>query len=183
MNHEPLKELLLQSLEYERVAVRICDAALTCVGDRAVRKELHKQGRESQKHERVLCGLLVKLRIDPNEETPGRSTIRRWGSALVQVIQRAQYGTHPAATELVVCECVLLATVKGTPDWNLLRLCAPHAMEAVTEALSGPVAPAKEQAKRLSTSSLTSKMKPFSGSPDPRPLAAAPNSLEDYTKH
>jgi hypothetical protein len=183
MNQEQLKELLLQSLEYERLAVYICEAALSCVGDRAVRKELYKQGRESQKHERVLCGLLVKLRIDPNEETRGRSTIRRWGSALVQVIQRAQYDTSPAATELIVYECVLLATVKGTPDWMLLRLCAPHVMDAVTEALNEPVAPAKEQAKRLSTCSLASKMRPVSGSLDPQPLGAAPISLEYYTKH
>jgi rubrerythrin len=119
-----MTELLLQSLEHEKGGVQVYETALKCVVNRDLRGEWEGYLDETREHVRVLTDVLVALKIDPYQETPGRQVVRYLGSSLVQAMQMALTASPKEAAELVACECVTLAETKDHLDWELIGKCA-----------------------------------------------------------
>ena len=124
MNTDQMTELLLQSLEHEKGGVQVYETALKCVVNRDLRGEWEGYLDETREHVRVLTDVLVALKIDPYQETPGRQVVRYLGSSLVQAMQMALTASPKEAAELVACECVTLAETKDHLDWELIGKCA-----------------------------------------------------------
>ncbi len=124
MNIDQMNELLLQSLEHEKGGVQIYETALKCVVNNDLRGEWEGYLDETREHVRVLTDVLVTLKIDPYQETPGRQVVRYLGSSLVQAMQMALTSSPKEAAELVACECVTLAETKDHLDWELIGKCA-----------------------------------------------------------
>ena len=124
MAAQQLSELLLQSLEHEKGGVVVYKTALKCVVKPDLRSEWERYLEETRKHERVLTAVCERLRIDPNEETPGRKIVRHLGLALVQAMELALNAGNADAAQLVACECVVLAETKDHLDWQLIGKCA-----------------------------------------------------------
>lgn len=128
-------ELLLQSLEHEKGGVQVYETALKCVVNPDLREEWERYLSETQRHVRVVTDLLVKLKLDPYTETPGRQVVRYLGSALVQAMQMALTSGPAEAAELVACECVVHAETKDHLDWELIGKCADKASGPERDAL------------------------------------------------
>jgi hypothetical protein len=52
--------------------------------------------------------------------TPGCQIVQENGKALLKGIQMAQSAGDPAATEIVACECIVLAETKDHANWELI---------------------------------------------------------------
>jgi rubrerythrin len=126
MKPAQIKELLLQSLEHERGGIQVYETALRCVVNDDLREEWEKYLDQTRNHERILVGVLVGLKLDPEEPSPGRAVVKFLGTALVQAMQSALETGNPAAAELVACECVTLAETKDHADWELISKVAEH---------------------------------------------------------
>jgi rubrerythrin len=126
MKPAQIKELLLQSLEHERGGIQVYETALRCVVNDDLREEWEKYLDQTRNHERILVGVLVGLKLDPEEPSPGRAVVKFLGTALVQAMQSALEAGNPAAAELVACECVTLAETKDHADWELISKVAEH---------------------------------------------------------
>ena len=66
----------------------------------------------------------MQLGLDPDEMTPGRKIVQQNGKALAIAMKTALAASDPVATELVACECVVLAETKDHFDWELIGECA-----------------------------------------------------------
>jgi hypothetical protein len=77
----------------------------------------------------VLTGVLEKLGLNPDQETPGRTVVRYSGLSLVKTIRIAQAAGKPAAAQIVAAECVVLAETKDHMNWQLIG--------AASDSLSG----------------------------------------------
>jgi len=64
--------------------------------------------------------VLIKLGLDPNEETPGREVVRNIGEALVSSMQLALSEGDRGAAQLVAAEAVVLAETKDHQNWHLI---------------------------------------------------------------
>jgi rubrerythrin len=120
MKSAQLKELLLQSVEHERGGVQVYRVALECAVNRDLKEEWKKYLRQTEKHVQVLQDACRALKLDPDEETPGREVVRGTGVALVRAMEMALKAGDAAAAQLVACECVVLAETKDHLDWELL---------------------------------------------------------------
>ena len=123
-NAAQMKELLLQSLEHEKGGVLVYQTALECVRNKDLKKEWTKYFEQTQNHVQVLTSTCASLGLDPKEMTPGRQIVKHNGTALVKAMKMALAAGNPAATELVACECVVLAETKDHFDWELIGQCA-----------------------------------------------------------
>jgi rubrerythrin len=119
-----LKELLLQSLEHERGGVLVYQTALECVVNHDLRKEWAKYLEQTARHVEILSGVCASLSLDPGEVTPGCKVVHHTGKSLVMAMKMALAEGDPSATELVACECVVLAETKDHADWELIGQCA-----------------------------------------------------------
>lgn len=115
-----VKELLLQSLEHEKGGVKIYEAAVGAAKSQELAEEWRRYLSETKKHVAALEKACVALGLDPAEETPGRLIVRNLGASLAGAIETALAGGDPMASELVACECVVLAETKDHLDWTLL---------------------------------------------------------------
>ena len=122
MNANGLEQLLLQSLEHERVAVEVYRAALHCVLNEALREEWEQYLAETRSHVDVLSDLCGELQVDITKDTVGRAAVRRIGSALLASIEQGWVDGDRRAAQIVACECVVLIEVKDHLNWTLLRL-------------------------------------------------------------
>ena len=86
MNRDQVTELLLQSLEHERGGVHVYETALKCVNNHELKKEFEKYLNQTRNHGRILLDICAKLKIDPEQDSAGRSIVRSMGLALVHAI-------------------------------------------------------------------------------------------------
>ena len=120
MNRDQVTELLLQSLEHERGGVHVYETALKCVNNHELKKEFEKYLNQTRNHGRILLDICAKLKIDPEQDSAGRSIVRSMGLALVHAMQSALKAGEPEAAQIVACECVVLAETKDHLDWELI---------------------------------------------------------------
>jgi rubrerythrin len=124
LDNKQLQELLLQALEHERGGVKVYETALKAALNDDLRKEWTEYLSQTRKHVQILEGVLGKLEVDAERQTPGREIVRALGQSLVEAMTKAQQGGNPAAAQLVACECVVIAETKDHLDWELLGKCA-----------------------------------------------------------
>jgi ferritin-like metal-binding protein YciE len=124
-----IAELLLQSLEHEKGGTQVYTTALKCVQNEELREEWEKYLEQTERHVEVLSAVCGSLRLDIDQDTPGRQVVRHMGQSLVQAMEMARKAGDAAAAELVACECVVLAETKDHLDWQLIGQCAEKALK------------------------------------------------------
>jgi hypothetical protein len=132
MKSDQVKELLLQSLEHERGGVKVYEQALQCTVDKGLAEEWSRYLDETRTHVEALEKICAAMKLDPEQETPGREVVRVTGKALVDAMANALQKAGKDAAQLVACECVVLAETKDHLDWELLG--------EVSKQLKGPAA-------------------------------------------
>ncbi|HEV7643530.1 MAG TPA: hypothetical protein VGO50_06240 [Pyrinomonadaceae bacterium] len=120
MKKEQVNELLYQALETELGGVQIYTTALTCVQNKDLKEEWEKYLEQTQTHVEIVRGVIESMKLDPEEETPGRKVVRHIGESLVKAMEMAKEAGEPAAAELVAAECVVLAETKDHANWELI---------------------------------------------------------------
>ena len=120
MKDEQVRELLYQALETELGGVEVYTNALQCVENEELQEEWEKYLEQTQNHVQVMQDVLIKLGLDPNEETPGREVVRNIGEALVSSMQLALSEGDRGAAQLVAAEAVVLAETKDHQNWHLI---------------------------------------------------------------
>jgi rubrerythrin len=125
LDMQQLKELLLQSLEHERAGVDVYEAAIRCAISADLKQQWSQYLKQTRSHVQILEGVLRKLEVDVEQQSPGRAIVRGLGSALVAAMEQAKTaGGNPAAAQIVACECIVLAETKDHLNWELLTRCA-----------------------------------------------------------
>lgn len=119
-----LKELLLQSLEHERAGVDVYETAIRCAVSEDLKHQWSQYLEQTHSHVEILQGVLRKLEIDAEQQSPGRGIVRSLGNALVMAMETAKAAGDPAAAQIVACECIVLAETKDHMNWELLTKCA-----------------------------------------------------------
>jgi rubrerythrin len=120
MKDEQVRELLYQALETELGGVQIYTTALRCVENDELKEEWEEYLEQTQNHVKIVEGVITKLGLDPNEETPGRKVVRHIGEALVESMEMALEEGEPGAAQLVATEAVVLAETKDHHNWHLI---------------------------------------------------------------
>jgi len=120
MKDEQVRELLYQSLETEIGGVQIYTTAIRCAENDELKEEWEKYLEQTQNHVTIMEGVIKKLGLNPDEETPGRKVVRHIGEALVQSMEMALEEGEPGAAQLVATEAVVLAETKDHHNWHLI---------------------------------------------------------------
>jgi hypothetical protein len=120
MKEEHLRELLYQALETEVGGVQVYETALRCAVNEALKEEWQEYLDQTKTHEKILLEVFEKLKLDPDEETPGRLVVRHIGESLVSAMEKALKAGKPEAAQLVAGECIVLAETKDHLNWELL---------------------------------------------------------------
>jgi hypothetical protein len=111
-----------------------------------VKKEGEEYHQQTQNHVRVVLGVMQKLGIDPDQDTPGREVVRHIGESLVAAMAMAlDNAPEREATEIVACECVVLAETKDHLSWELIHEVAEKAKDQSREALKAAYEEIEEQ--------------------------------------
>ncbi|MEP6678011.1 MAG: hypothetical protein ABJB78_01845 [Betaproteobacteria bacterium] len=124
MNKQQLVELLLQSLEHEKVGVEVYENALQCAVLPDLQEEWGKYLDQTKTRVQILEQVCDQFGLDTTRQSPGRDVVRSIGRTLVDAMQRAPAAGDPEAAQLVACECVVIAETKDHLDWELLGKCA-----------------------------------------------------------
>jgi rubrerythrin len=119
LGHVPM-DLLYQALETEKGGVQIYSTALRCANNADLKEEWNEYLEQTRTHVQVLTGILGKLGLDPDAETPGRKVVRYIGTSLVKAMELALRCADPNAAEIVAAECVVLAETKDHLNWELI---------------------------------------------------------------
>jgi hypothetical protein len=120
-----LKELLLQSLEHERAGVEVYETAIRCAVSEDLKQQWSQYLEQTRLHVEILQGVLHRLEIDAEQQSPGRRIVRSLGNALVMAMETAKAaGGDPTAAQIVACECIVLAETKDHMNWELMTKCA-----------------------------------------------------------
>src|SRR6185295_17506487 len=90
---------------------------------------------QTKSHVQVVAGVLRKMNLDAEAETPGRKIVRHIGEALVKAMEMALRGPDLRAAQLVAAECVTLAETKDHLNWELIGELAKHSTGAAHKAL------------------------------------------------
>lgn len=143
--NQQLHELLLQSLETEMGGVQVYQTALRCVINEDLKAEWEEYLDQTTRHVEVMHELFEKFGLDPEQVTPGRKVVRHIGESLVAAMEIAIRSGTPEATELVACECVVLAETKDHANWELLSQCAEKAKGEEAKALKEACEEVEEQ--------------------------------------
>jgi len=137
MIHEgPLRELVLQALETERVNVEVYETAVQCAVRPDLRREWQQFLAETREHVDRALELCEALGLDPEAQTAGRAVVRHIGASLVEAMRQARRAGERAAAERVACECVVHAETKGHLNWELLQELARHTRGPARAALA-----------------------------------------------
>jgi len=120
MKDEQVRELLYQAYETELGGVEVYTTALQCVENDELKEEWEEYLGQTKNHVEIVKGVLTKLGLNPDEETPGRKVVRHIGEALVQAMQMALDEGEPGAAQLVATEAVVLAETKDHQNWHLI---------------------------------------------------------------
>ena len=136
MKDEQVRELLYQALETELGGVQVYTTALRCVENDELKEEWEEYLGQTQNHVKIVEGVITKLGLDPNEETPGRQVVRTIGEALVKAMEMALEQGEPGAAQLVATEAVVLAETKDHHNWHLIGEVAKKAKGEVAKLLT-----------------------------------------------
>jgi rubrerythrin len=120
MKDEQVRELLYQALETELGGVEVYTNALQCVENDELKEEWEKYLEQTRNHVQIVRDVLIKLGLDPNEETLGREVVRNIGESLVSSMQLALSEGDRGAAQLVAAEAVVLAETKDHQNWHLI---------------------------------------------------------------
>ena len=120
MNDEQVRNLLYEALETELGGVQVYTTALRCVENDDLKEEWEEYLEQTQNHVKVVEDALMKLDLDPNEETPGRKVVRHIGESLVEAMEMALAEGEPGQPQLVAAECVIHAETKDHQNWHLI---------------------------------------------------------------
>ena len=135
MKNEQLNHLLDEALETEIGGVQVYENAIQCAVNDELKEERQKYLGQTQKHEQIVRGVLVKFGLDPEAETPGRKVVRHIGESLVKAMQMALESGEPEAAEVVAAECIVLAETKDHLNWQLIGEAAKKAAGEKAKAL------------------------------------------------
>jgi hypothetical protein len=138
MHQAQVHELLYQALEAELGGIHVYQTALQCTVNANLKQEWQKYLDQTETHAEVLRELFATLKLNPDQETPGRQVVRHLGQALVTAMEMALAAGNPEAAQLVAAECVVTAETKDHLNWELLS--------EVAEALKGTAGKAVQAA-------------------------------------
>jgi hypothetical protein len=124
LDKDQLHALLYEALETEKGGVLVYQAALVCAINKDLTQEWEKYLDQTRNHVTVLIGVLKKLGLNPDQDTPGRNVVRHSGQSLVKTMQIAILAGKPDAAEIVAAECVVQAETKDHMNWELIGLAA-----------------------------------------------------------
>ena len=124
MNKDQMHEVLFEALETEKGGVHIYETALRCVLNEDLKKEWEEYLEQTENHVMVLIGVLKKLGLNPDQDTPGRQVVRHSGESLIKTMEIALMAGKPQAAQIVAAECVMLAETKDHANWSLIGLIA-----------------------------------------------------------
>jgi rubrerythrin len=133
---EQLNELIYQMLETERGGIQVYETALRCVVNNELKEEWEEYLEQTKNHERIVLGLMEKLGLDPEQETPGRGVVRHIGESLVEAMEMARTNGPAEAAQLVACESVVQAETKDHLNWELLHEASEKAKGEQKKALT-----------------------------------------------
>jgi hypothetical protein len=119
-----LQALLLESLEHERGGVKVYEAAIRCATSEDLKHEWSNYLEQTHTHVQILEQVLRTFEVDPEQPSSGREIVRSLGDALVAAMGKAMAAGNTTATQIVACECVVLAETKDHMNWELLTKCA-----------------------------------------------------------
>lgn len=146
VKNEQVTELLYQALETEMGGVKVYETALKCAVNPDLKKEWEEYFEQTQNHVQIVLGVMEKLGMDPETETPGREVVRRIGESLVEAMEMAlENAPQPEAAEIVACECVVLAETKDHLNWELIHEVAQKTKGPAREALKDAYEEVEEQ--------------------------------------
>lgn len=126
MNKDQMHAFLYEALETEKGGVQIYETALRCVLNEDLKKEWEEYLEQTENHVMVLIGVLKKLGLNPDQDTPGRQVVRHTGESLVKTMEIALMAGKPPAAQLVAADCVMLAETKDHANWSLIGLIAEN---------------------------------------------------------
>ena len=136
MKTEQLNELIYQMLETERGGIQVYETALRCVVNDELKEEWEEYLEQTKNHERIVLGLMEKLGLDPEQETPGRGVVRHIGESLMEAMEMARTNGPAEAAQLVACESVVQAETKDHLNWELLHEASEKAKGEQKKALT-----------------------------------------------
>ena len=120
MKDEQVRNLLYEALETELGGVQVYTTALRCAENEELKEEWEEYLEQTQNHVKVVENVLMKLDLDPNEETPGRKVVRHIGESLVEAMEMALAEGEPGQAQLVAAEAVVQAETKDHQNWHLI---------------------------------------------------------------
>lgn len=135
MKDDQVRNLLYEALETELGGVQVYTTALRCVDNDDLKEEWEEYLEQTQNHVKVVEEALMKLDLDPNEETPGRKVVRHIGESLVQAMEMALAEGEPGQAQLVAAEAVIHAETKDHQNWHLIGEVAKNAKGEVATIL------------------------------------------------
>jgi hypothetical protein len=135
LNKDQLHALLYEALETEKGGVLVYEAALRCAINDDLVKEWKEYLEQTRKHVTVLIGVLKKLGLNPDQDTPGRNVVRHSGQSLVKTMEIALLAGKPQAAQIVAAECVAQAETKDHMNWELIGIASESLTGAEQEAL------------------------------------------------
>jgi hypothetical protein len=124
LDKDQLHALLYEALETEKGGVLIYETALRCAIHDELIDEWKKYRDQTKNHVVVLLGVLKKLGLNPDQETPGRNVVRYVGQSLVKTMEIALMAGKPDAAQVVAAECVVQAETKDHMNWQLIGIAA-----------------------------------------------------------
>jgi hypothetical protein len=133
VNKDQLHALLFEALETEKGGVLVYETALRCAINEDLKEEWEKYLDQTRNHVTILLGVLKKLGLNPDQETPGRTVVRFSGQSLVKTMEIALQGSKPEAAQIVAAECVVLAETKDHTNWQLIGA-ASESLEGAEQA-------------------------------------------------
>ena len=89
MHQEQVHELLYQALETELGGIQVYHTALQCTVNAELKKEWQAYLAQTETHAQILRELFATLKLNPDQETPGRQVVRHIGHALVSAMEMA----------------------------------------------------------------------------------------------
>ena len=120
MHQEQVHELLYQALETELGGMKVYQMALQCTVNAELKHEWQEYLEQTEKHAQILRELFDTLKLNPDQETPGRQVVRYIGQSLVTAMEMALRAGKREAAQLVAAECVVAAETKDQLNWELL---------------------------------------------------------------
>jgi len=135
LDKDQLHALLYEALETEKGGVLVYETALRCAINEDLIEEWQEYLEQTRTHVTVLIGVLKKLGLNPDQDTPGRNVVRHSGQSLVKTMEIALLAGKPQASQIVAAECVVQAETKDHMNWELIGVASESLTGAEQEIL------------------------------------------------